>query len=57
MKTKTAKPATQKVLIVEDEGDLCLLLNILPDGKGMEVEHVDIKAKGSETGAFFLYLV
>jgi two-component system, OmpR family, response regulator len=47
MKTKTAKAAPKKVLIVEDEGDLCLLLNILLDGKGMEVEHVQSLAKAS----------
>lgn len=48
MKTKTAKPAPAKVLIIEDEGDLCLLLNILLDGKGMEVEHVQSLAKAEE---------
>jgi two-component system, OmpR family, response regulator len=48
MKTKTAKAAPKKVLIVEDEGDLCLLLNILLDGKGMEVEHVQSLAKAEE---------
>ena len=31
---------TKKVLIVEDEGDMCLLLNILLNGKDMELEHV-----------------
>lgn len=30
----------KKVLIVEDEGDMCLLLNILLNGKEMELEHV-----------------
>jgi two-component system OmpR family response regulator len=48
MKTKTVKAAPKKVLIVEDEGDLCLLLNILLDGKGMEVEHVQSLAKAEE---------
>lgn len=48
MKTKTAKAAPKKVLIIEDEGDLCLLLNILLDGKGMEVEHVQSLAKAEE---------
>lgn len=46
------KPATnatgRKVLIIEDEGDLCLLLNILLDGKGMEVDHVQTLAKAEE---------
>ena len=30
----------KKVLIVEDEGDMCLLLNILLTGKDMELDHV-----------------
>ena len=29
-----------KILVVEDEGDMCLLLELLLDGKGMEVDHV-----------------
>lgn len=32
--------ATKKVLIVEDEGEMCLLLNILLDGREFELEHV-----------------
>ncbi|WP_343691247.1 response regulator [Chitinophaga sp.] len=42
------KTNTRKVLIIEDEGDLCLLINILLDGKGMEVEHVQSIAKAEE---------
>lgn len=30
----------KKILIVEDEGDMCLLLNILLTGKEMELDHV-----------------
>jgi two-component system, OmpR family, response regulator len=30
----------KKVLIVEDEGDMCLLLNIMLNGKDMELDHV-----------------
>lgn len=30
----------QKLLIIEDEGEMCLLINLLLDGKGMEIEHV-----------------
>ena len=48
MKTKPAKTTPGKVLIVEDEGDLCLLLNILLDGKGMEVDHVQSLSKAEE---------
>lgn len=33
-------PRKQKLLIVEDEGEMCLLINLLLDGKGMEIEHV-----------------
>lgn len=31
---------TKKVLIIEDEGDMCLLLSILLNGKEMELDHV-----------------
>jgi len=41
MSTTKAK----KVLIVEDEGDMCLLLNILLTGKGMELDHVKTLTK------------
>jgi len=47
MKTKPTK-TPKKVLIIEDEGDLCLLLNILLDEKGMEVDHVQSLAKAEE---------
>jgi DNA-binding response OmpR family regulator len=41
--TKTTLQSTKakKVLIVEDEGDMCLLLNILLNGKEMELDHVN----------------
>lgn len=42
------KATPKKVLIVEDEGDLCLLLNILLDGQGMDVDHVQSLAKAEE---------
>jgi two-component system OmpR family response regulator len=32
---------SKKILIVEDEGDMCLLLNILLNGKKMELDHVN----------------
>lgn len=40
--TNTTSPNTEtkKVLIVEDEGDMCLLLNILLNGEEMELDHV-----------------
>jgi two-component system OmpR family response regulator len=40
---KTVAPTetkTKKILIVEDEGEMCLLLNILLDGKEMDLDHV-----------------
>jgi len=39
---------TKKVLIIEDEGDMCLLLNILLNGKEMELEHVKNLAAAEE---------
>ena len=40
--TKQAPQNTdpKKILIVEDEGDMCLLLNILLNGEEMELDHV-----------------
>ena len=39
-KTASQEKKAKKVLIVEDEGDMCLLLNILLNGKEMELDHV-----------------
>jgi len=30
----------KKVLIIEDEGDMCLLLNLILDGEDFELDHV-----------------
>jgi two-component system OmpR family response regulator len=38
--TKPQKSAPKKVLLVEDEADMCLLLNIMLTGDEMEVDHV-----------------
>ncbi len=38
--TSTQTATLKKVLIIEDEGDMCLLLNILLNGKEMELDHV-----------------
>jgi len=46
--TKTQKNKLKKVLIVEDEGDMCLLLNILLNGKEMELDHVKTLAGAEE---------
>ncbi len=41
MTQTTLKPATaKKVLIIEDEGDMCLLLTIILSGNELELEHV-----------------
>ncbi len=39
---------THKLLIVEDEGDMCLLLNIMLNGKDMELDHVKNLAAAAE---------
>jgi two-component system OmpR family response regulator len=38
----------KKVLIIEDEGDMCLLLNILLNGKEMDLDHVNNLASAEE---------
>ncbi len=43
-----ADTKAKKVLIVEDEGDMCLLINILLTGKGMELDHVKTLAEAGE---------
>jgi len=44
LETKKAK----KILIIEDEGDMCLLLNIFLNGKEMELDHVQNLLAASE---------
>lgn len=39
---------SNKVLIVEDEGEMCLLLNIILDDKAMELDHVKTLQSASE---------
>ncbi|MBD0331635.1 MAG: response regulator [Chitinophagaceae bacterium] len=41
MTTTLHKEKTKKILIVEDEGEMCLLLNIYLHGKDMEMDHVN----------------
>jgi two-component system, OmpR family, response regulator len=38
--TTLQQTTLKKVLIIEDEGDMCLLLNIMLNGKEMELDHV-----------------
>lgn len=41
MSNSTLSPnKLKKALIIEDEGDMCLLLNIMLNGKDVELEHV-----------------
>jgi two-component system OmpR family response regulator len=40
MPTTKAANAKKKVLIIEDEGDMCFLLNIMLSGNDVELEHV-----------------
>lgn len=40
MKGTTPHPEKKKVLIIEDEGDMCLLMNIILAGKELELDHV-----------------
>jgi len=37
--------AVKKILIVEDEGEMCLLLNILLNGEELELDHVNTLEK------------
>lgn len=39
-KTTAESKQPKRVLIVEDEGDMCLLLNIILTGKDLELDHV-----------------
>lgn len=38
--TTTSTALKEKLLIIEDEGEMCLLINLLLDGNNLEIEHV-----------------
>lgn len=38
--TTTGTVLRQKLLIIEDEGEICLLINLLLDGGDLDIEHV-----------------
>ncbi len=38
----------KKILVIEDEGEMCLLLNLLLDGKEMIVDHVNSLSAAKE---------
>ena len=43
---QTTKP--KKIFIIEDEGEMCLLLNLMLDDKEMELDHVQTIAAAEE---------
>ncbi len=43
-----SNPPEKKELIIEDEGTICLLLNILLDGHGLQLGHVQTLLAGKE---------
>jgi len=47
-KSSLHSSAPKKVLIIEDEGEMCLLLNILLDDENMELDHVKNLLDASE---------
>lgn len=42
------KSVTKKILIIEDEGDICLLLNIILTDSQVELDHVNTIEKAKE---------
>jgi two-component system OmpR family response regulator len=46
--TGEQKTAIRRILIIEDEGDMCLLLNLLLDGQDIEVNHVQTLSAARE---------
>jgi DNA-binding response OmpR family regulator len=40
MESKTIKPAVKNVLVIEDEGEMCLLLNLILGDKDLKLDHV-----------------
>lgn len=40
LNTTTEPTLKQKLLIIEDEGEMCLLINLLLDDKELDIEHV-----------------
>jgi two-component system OmpR family response regulator len=40
MTAKSKNASVKRILVIEDEGDMCLLLELLLNGKEMKVDHV-----------------
>jgi DNA-binding response OmpR family regulator len=47
-KTNTTQDQTKKILIIEDEGDICLLLNIILKEDDIDLDHVNNLSKAKE---------
>lgn len=45
---KLTPTSTKKILLIEDEGEMCLLLNLILDSKEMTVDHVNSLTKARE---------
>jgi DNA-binding response OmpR family regulator len=37
----SATPHQHRILVIDDEGEMCLLLNLILDDQGMTIEHVN----------------
>jgi DNA-binding response OmpR family regulator len=48
MANTTTQTSTKKTLIIEDEADMCLLLNIMLTGNNVELDHVKNLAAATE---------
>ena len=48
MPDKKNQAAPKKILIIEDEGDICLLLNIILKNNEIDLDHVNTIAKAKE---------
>ncbi|MEO7265108.1 MAG: response regulator [Ferruginibacter sp.] len=47
-KTNTTNSQTKKILIIEDEGDICLLLNLILKEDDIDLDHVNTLSKAKE---------
>jgi two-component system OmpR family response regulator len=48
MPTTKTKPAVKKVLVIEDEGDMCLLIDLILNSKEISINHVKTLAAAKE---------
>lgn len=45
---KLTPPNLKKILLIEDEGEMCLLLNLILDSEEMTIDHVNTLGKAKE---------